>query len=120
MDAFFLYIYKSLICFLIMKKIDLNEKIEFNSEYPVKKHFVNSKGFHAALICLKKNVEIKPHPEDYAVLFTVLNGKGIFTGNEGSKNLKVNESFYLKKDEIRGIKAVTDLVVLGIQDRGKK
>jgi quercetin dioxygenase-like cupin family protein len=102
-----------------MKKIDLNEKIEFNEEHPVKKHFINSKGFHAALICLKKGVEIKPHPEDYAVLFTVLKGEGVFTGNEGSNTLKINESFYLKKGETRGIKAVTDLVVLGIQDRGK-
>jgi len=103
-----------------MKKIELNKKIEFNPEKPVKKHFVNSKGFHAALICLKKGVEIPPHPEDYAVLFTVLKGGGIFTGNEGSNTLKINESIYLKKDEKRGIKAVTDLVVLGIQDRSNK
>jgi len=103
-----------------MKKFDLNEKIEFNPEKPVKKHFVNSKGFHAALICLSKGLEIPAHPEDYAVLFTVLKGEGVFTGKEGSRALKVNESFYLKKDEIRGIKAITDLVVLGIQDRSNK
>jgi len=102
-----------------MKKFNLNEKIMFSSEKPIKRHFVNAKGFHAALICLKKGVEIKPHPEDYAVLFTVLKGSGVFTDAEGSKLLKVNESLYLKKDETRGIKAEEDLVVLGIQDRGK-
>ncbi len=102
-----------------MKSINLSNKIEFNPEKPVKKHFLNSKGFHAALICLHKGVEISPHPEDYAVLFTVLKGEGVFTGSEGTKNLKVNETFYLKKNEVRGIRAVTDLVVLGIQDRGK-
>jgi len=102
-----------------MKLIDLKDKIEFNPERPVKKHFINSKGFHAALICLAKGVEILPHPEDYAVLFTVLEGEGVFTGGEGSETLRVNDCFYLKKDETRGIKALTNLVVLGIQDRAK-
>ncbi|HLE06425.1 MAG TPA: cupin domain-containing protein [Candidatus Nanoarchaeia archaeon] len=101
-----------------MKLIDLNKKIEFNPDKPVKKHFINSKGFHAALICLSKGVEIPPHPENYAVLFTVLNGEGVFTGGEGSKTLRTNECLYLKKDETRGIKAITNLVVLGIQDMG--
>lgn len=102
-----------------MKSFNLKDKIEFNPERPLKKHFINSKGFHAALICLAKDVMIPPHPEDYAVLFTVLKGEGIFTGSEGSKTLKINECFYLKKDEIRGIRAITEFVVLGIQDRGK-
>ncbi len=102
-----------------MKNFNLNEKIVFSSERPIKRHFLNAKGFHAALICLKKGVEIKPHPEDYGVLFVVLKGKGIFTGSEGSVLLKSNESLFIKKDEVRGIKAEEDLVVLGIQDRAK-
>ena len=103
-----------------MKTYDLTELMVFSPEKPVKRHFVNAKGFHAAIICLKKDVEILPHPEDYDVLFTILKGKGIFTGDNGTVILKVNESLFLKKNETRGIKAVEDLVVLGIQDRPKK
>ena len=71
------------------------------------------------MICLKSGVEIPPHPEDYAVLLTVLEGKGIFTDINGKSTLTKNQSLYIKEDEIRGIKALDDLVVLGIQDRSK-
>ena len=102
-----------------MKIYNLNEKIIFSDEKPIKRHFLNAKGFHAALICLKSGVEIPPHPEDYGVLLTVLEGKGIFTDINGEFTLTKNQSIYIKKDEIRGIKAIENLVVLGIQDRPK-
>lgn len=102
-----------------MKIYNLNEKVIFSAEKPVKRHFLNTKGFHAALICLKSGVEIPPHPEDYGVLLTVLEGKGIFTDINGQFTLTKNQSIYMKKGEIRGIKALEDLVVLGIQDREK-
>ncbi len=102
-----------------MKTYDLNEKVEFSEEKPIKRHFLNTKGFHAALICLKKGVEIPPHEEDYAVFLNVLEGKGIFTDINGEHTLTKNQSIYMKKDEIRGIKAEEDLIVLGVQDRAK-
>ena len=102
-----------------MKIYNLNDKVVFSSEKPIKRHFLNSKGFHAALICLKKGVEIIPHPEDYGVLLTVLEGKGIFTDSKGIFSLGKNQSIYIKKGEIRGIKAEEDLIILGIQDRVK-
>ena len=102
-----------------MKTFNLSEKIVFSDEKPLKRHFLNAKGFHAALICLKKGTEIPPHPEDYAVLLTVLQGKGVFTDINGESILTQNQSIYMKKDEIRGIKAEEDLVVLGIQERSK-
>jgi len=100
-----------------MKTFDLKEKIVFSPEKPIKRHFLNAKGFHAALICLKAGVELPVHPEDYGVLLTVLEGKGVFTDVNGSRTLARSECIYIKKDEIRGIKAEEDLVVLGIQDR---
>jgi len=70
-----------------MKTYDINKPVVFSSDKPVKRHFRNAKGFHAALICLEKGTEISPHPENYAVLLTVLKGKGIFTDiNEETSN----------------------------------
>ena len=100
-----------------MKIYDLNEKIVLSDEKPIKKHFLNTKGFHAALICLKAGMEIPSHPEDYGVLLTVLDGKGVFTDVNGQFTLIKNQSIFIKKDEVRGIKAIEDLVILGIQDR---
>ena len=103
-----------------MKIYDLNEKIVFSPEKPVKRHFLNAKGFHAALICLKAGNEIPPHPEDYGVLLTVLEGRGVFTGGDEKVALGKNQGMHVKKNEARGIKAEEDLVILGIQDREKK
>ncbi len=100
-----------------MKTFDLAQKVIFSEEKPIKKHFLNAKGFHAALICLKKGIELPPHPEDYGVFLTVLEGKGIFTDALGVHTLTKNQGIYIKKDEIRGIKAEEDLTILGIQDR---
>ena len=85
-----------------MKIYDLNEKIIFSEEKPVKRHFLNAEGFHAALICLKSGVEIPPHPEDYGVLLTVLEGKGIFTDINGESTLTKNQSIYMKKNGWQG------------------
>ena len=100
-----------------MKTYDLNEKVVFSGEKPIKRHFLNAKGFHAALICLKGGFELTPHAEDYGVLLTVLEGKGVFTDGTGAFPLGKNQCIYIKKGELRGIKAEEDLVVLGIQDR---
>jgi hypothetical protein len=51
------------------------------------------------------------------VYFTVLQGRGVFTSGIDSATLNMHEGIYIKKDEIRGIKALEDLVVLGVQDR---
>ncbi len=102
-----------------MKAYDLNREIEYSNEKPIKKHFLNSGGFHSALICLKKGVEILPHEEDYAVFLMVLEGKGIFADMNGEHTLTKNQGIYMKKDETRGIRAEEDLVILGVQDRAK-
>jgi quercetin dioxygenase-like cupin family protein len=100
-----------------MRTYNLNDKIVLSDEKPIKRHFLNAKGFHAALICLKAGIEIPPHPEDYGVLLTVLEGKGVFTDKNGQTTLSKNQSIFIKKNEVRGIKAIEDLVILGIQDR---
>ncbi|MBN2517377.1 MAG: hypothetical protein JXB14_00875 [Candidatus Altiarchaeota archaeon] len=102
-----------------MKTYDLNEKIAFSPEKPIKRHFLNAKGFHAAVIYFKAGFELEPHAEDYGVLLTVLSGRGVFTDGRGAFTLEKNQSIYIKQGETRGIKAEEDLVVLGIQDRAK-
>lgn len=102
-----------------MKMQDLNELMDFSSEKPVKRHFLNAAGFHAAVICLKKGIEIPAHPEDYGVFFTVIRGRGEFTGSEGTVELNCSQSIYVKKNEFRGIRALEDLAVLGIKERLK-
>ena len=95
---------------------NLLSKKEFSSERPVKKDILNSKNFNVVIVCLEKGQEIKPHPESYAVFFLVLEGKGIFTNSEGSVELNKQSCLSIGADEIRGIKCIENLVILGIQD----
>ena len=95
---------------------DLLSKREFSSEKPVKKDLIKSENFNTVLVCLEKGQEIKPHPEPYAVFFLILEGTGLFTCKEGKFELNKNDGLFIEADEIRGIKCLENLVVLGVQD----
>lgn len=90
--------------------------IEFSSKRPKLTKMVRSKNFNTVRVCLGKNVEISPHPEPYAVFFYVIDGSGIFTNSSGEFILNQGDSIFMKRKETRGIKALENLVVLGVQD----
>jgi len=89
---------------------------EFSAEKPIKKDILNSRNYNIVIVCLEKGQEIKPHPEPYAVFFLVLEGRGIFTNSEGNFEMSKQSCLSIRSDEIRGIKCIENLVVLGIQD----
>jgi quercetin dioxygenase-like cupin family protein len=95
---------------------NLLSKKEFSSEKPLKKDILKSEKFNIVLVCLKNGQEIKPHPEPYAVFFLVLEGSGIFTSEKGKFEMKKNDGLFIKANEIRGIKCLEDMTVLGVQD----
>ena len=96
---------------------DFLSDLEFLSGRPALKRIAKSKKkFNIVRISLEKGVEIEPHPEPYAVFFLVLDGSGIFTNKAGEFELKKNDFIFIKADEIRGIKCLENLVVLGVQD----
>jgi len=96
---------------------DFLKDLEFLSGRPALKRIVKSKKkFNIVRVCLEKGLEIEPHPEPYAVFFLVLDGSGIFTNKAGEFELKKNDFIFIKADEIRGIKCLENLVVLGVQD----
>ncbi len=95
---------------------NFGEGIEFSSKKPNLTKMIRSKKFNTVRICLGKDLEIEPHPEPYAVFFYIIEGSGVFTSSEGESILKKGDSIFMKKKEIRGIKALENLVVLGVQD----
>ncbi len=96
---------------------DFLNKLEFFSGKPALKRIVKSKKkFNIVRVCLEKGLEIEPHPEPYAVFFLVLEGLGIFANKAGEFELKKNDFIFIEADEIRGIKCLENLVVLGVQD----
>jgi len=96
---------------------DFLKNLEFFSGKPALKRIVKSKKkFNIVRVCLEKGLEIEPHPEPYAVFFLVLDGSGIFTSKAGEFKLEKNDLIFIKAYEIRGIKCLESLVVLGVQD----
>lgn len=93
----------------------LSEK-QFSPDQPVKKNLWESANFTVALICLKAGLEIPPHPEPLAAFFTVLEGRGVFTSGGDSVELGPGGGVTISPNDLRGIKSIEDLVVLGIHD----
>ena len=95
---------------------NLLENKQFSKYQVNKKDIIKSEKFNIVFICLDKNQEILPHPEPYGVAFIVLEGKGIFTTKDGEFKLKRNSMIFIRANEIRGIKSLDKLVIIGIQD----
>ena len=89
---------------------------EFSEENPVKRDIIRSKNFNIVTVCMEKHQEIKPHPEPYAVFFLIIEGRGTFTNSKGSFELGRNSSIFIKANEVRGIKCIEKMTVLGVQD----
>ncbi|KYC49580.1 MAG: hypothetical protein AMQ74_01408 [Candidatus Methanofastidiosum methylothiophilum] len=88
----------------------------FSDKEPNKKDLIKSGKFNIVTVYFMKNQEIPPHPEPYAVFFYVIKGKGIFTNKEGKFELGSNQGIFVGQNEIRGIKCLEDMVIMGVQD----
>ena len=82
----------------------------------VKKDLMSTRNFGIGLISLEAGQEIPPHPEPYGACFYVVSGKGVFT--IGKEQLEVNSGkmVFVAAEEMRGIKSLERLVLLGIHD----
>jgi len=95
---------------------NLVSKGKFSSENPNKEDILKSDKFNIVVVCLEKDQEIKPHPEPYAVFFYVIEGKGIFTSENGEIELNKGDSIFMDSNKTRGIKCLEKLTILGVQD----
>jgi len=102
-----------------LKPISLSELAETQrpSQGLAKGIVLRSHVFNAVQVVLDSRKEIPPHPEDYAVLFVVIEGQGRITTGDGVWKVRSGDVVHLDRGETRGIAADTRLRVLGIQER---
>ena len=100
---------------LIMNQNDVMAGVTFSAD-PMKQILFKTENYKVVRNCLKKGIVLPPHTEDHSVLFLVLQGKGIFTTETGEVELTTNGFVQIKKDEIRGIQSLEDLVVLVVTE----
>ncbi len=92
----------------------LNQLI-FSENSPVKTILLQQEQFGLVRIALGKGVKISQHQGGHAVIFLVLQGRGIFSRGEKDVELAPNQYLYIKADENRGILALEDLAVLVVK-----
>ena len=97
------------------QKCHISDFIEFIPGDKAKKDVLKGKHFNIVVICVDSGYEIPPHDEPYDVFFYVVSGKGVFTA--GTKQWDAEPgSMIFAPAGVRGIKCISQLTVLGIQE----
>ncbi len=92
----------------------------FETNKPVMKNVISSPNFNLVRVCLPAGLNIDPHPEPNATFFLVIEGSGIFTKGNETFEMHKNDSLFIKAGEVRGIKCLENLVLLGSRDPDPK
>lgn len=85
---------------------------------PTKTDLVSTDGCTVALVGLDAGQAIEPHPEPYAVFFSVLDGAGAFTTDDGTSELTAGDALYLAPGERRGLRCSEALTILAFRESG--
>ncbi|MHA1138196.1 MAG: hypothetical protein ACTSSE_17085 [Candidatus Thorarchaeota archaeon] len=83
---------------------------------PNKLPIVQKEGHTIIRISLGKGGKIPPHVANHSVFFLVIKGKAIITSGDKEVELGENEYIALEADQMRGIQALEDSVLLGVRD----
>ena len=97
------------------QKYDIDQFVNFITGGKIKTAVFKGKHFNIVVICLDAGYEIPPHHEPYDVFFYVISGRGCFTAGEKRWNAEPGSMIFAPAG-VRGIKCLSQLTVLGIQE----
>ena len=83
---------------------------------PNKMALVQREGYTVIRISLGKGGRIPPHMASHSAFFLVLKGKAIITSGDEEVELEENQYIAMEADQMRGIEALEDSVLLGVRD----
>ena len=94
---------------------DIFENLVF-PKGPNKTALVQREGYSVMRITIGKGGKIPPHVANHSAFFLVLKGKAIITSGDKEVELEENRFIAMEANEMRGIEALEDSVILGIRD----
>ena len=97
------------------QKHDIDQFVNFITGDKIKTDVFKGKHFNIVVICLDVGYEIPPHHEPYDVFFYVISGRGSFTAGEKRWDAEPGSMIFAPAG-VRGIKCLSRLTVLGIQE----
>jgi quercetin dioxygenase-like cupin family protein len=100
---------------IIMTSGDIFENVVY-PKGPNKMALVEREGYSVMRISLGKGGRIPPHMASHSAFFLVLKGKAIITSGEQEVELEENQFIAMEADQMRGIQALEDSVILGVRD----
>ena len=83
---------------------------------PNKQMLVQREGYTVIRISLRKGGKIPPHIANHSAFFMVLKGRAVITSGDQDLELEENQYLALEANQMRGIHALEDLILLGIRD----
>ncbi len=95
---------------------DIFENLVFPKGGPNKISIVERGAYSVVRVSLGKGARIPPHVANHSAFFLVLKGKAIITSGDKEVELGPNQYIILETNQMRGIQALEDLVILGVRD----
>ena len=83
---------------------------------PEKQPLVQREGYTIMRITLGKGAMIPPHMANHSAFFLVLKGRVVFTVGETEIEVRDNQFTSMEANQMRGIQAVEDSIILGVRD----
>ncbi len=83
---------------------------------PNKTALVEREGYAVMRISLGKGGRIPPHIAPHSAFFLILKGRAIITSGDQEVELEENQYIAMETNQMRGIHALEDSVILGVRD----
>jgi quercetin dioxygenase-like cupin family protein len=98
-----------------MTRGDLFENLIFQ-KVPNKVPLAEMDGYSVMRISLGKGASVPSHTASHSAFFLVLKGKAIITSGDKDFELEQNQFISIEPNQMRGIQAQEDLVILAVRD----
>ncbi|MFW9958781.1 MAG: cupin domain-containing protein [Candidatus Odinarchaeota archaeon] len=99
-----------------MSNGDIFENLQFRKEGPNKTALVERNGYSVIRLSLGKGAQAPPHMAAHSAFFFVLKGRAIITSGDDEVELGENQYITIEANQMRGIQALEDLVILAVKD----
>jgi quercetin dioxygenase-like cupin family protein len=83
---------------------------------PNKVALAEREGYSVLRISLGRGARIPSHMANHSAFFLVLKGRAIITSGDKEVELEENQYIAMEANQMRGMQALEDLVILGVRD----
>ncbi len=98
-----------------MSSDNIMDKLAFEQR-PDKQMLVQRDNYTVIRISLGKGALIPPHIANHSAFFLVLKGRVVFTTGETEIEVRENQFTSMEANQMRGMQALEDSVILGVRD----